>query len=109
MHFLSGTSGGRQPQRSLALMVILLCVLILPSGVTSAFAAGPQRVIPAVRPDADLTALVNPFIGTENQGWDMPAVGAPFGLVQEAPLVHNKAGAGSNPMRLESCKQDLRI
>jgi predicted alpha-1,2-mannosidase len=34
----------------------------------------------------DLTKLVNPFIGTENEGLTFPAAGAPFGLVQESPL-----------------------
>jgi predicted alpha-1,2-mannosidase len=40
----------------------------------------------------DLTKLVNPFIGTENEGLDFPAAGAPFGLVQESPLMKTARG-----------------
>ncbi|WP_433893764.1 GH92 family glycosyl hydrolase [Streptomyces sp. CA-111067] len=42
----------------------------------------------------DLTKLVNPFIGTENEGLDFPAAGAPFGLVQESPLMKTAGGTG---------------
>ncbi|WP_234018964.1 MULTISPECIES: GH92 family glycosyl hydrolase [unclassified Streptomyces] len=43
---------------------------------------------------ADLTKLVNPFIGTENEGLTFPAAGAPFGLVQESPLMKTAGGTG---------------
>ncbi|GAA3576187.1 GH92 family glycosyl hydrolase [Amycolatopsis ultiminotia] len=43
---------------------------------------------------ADPTKLVNPFIGTENEGLDFPAAGAPFGLVQESPLMKTAGGTG---------------
>nr|WP_239452098.1 GH92 family glycosyl hydrolase [Frondihabitans sp. PAMC 28766] len=43
---------------------------------------------------SDLTGLVNPFIGTENQGLDFPAAGAPFGMVQESPLMKSGSGTG---------------
>ncbi|WP_255948352.1 GH92 family glycosyl hydrolase [Streptomyces odontomachi] len=42
----------------------------------------------------DLTKLVNPFIGTENEGLTFPAAGAPFGLVQESPLMKTAGGTG---------------
>ncbi|HEY2059484.1 MAG TPA: GH92 family glycosyl hydrolase [Amycolatopsis sp.] len=45
-------------------------------------------------PGTDLTKLVNPFIGTENEGLDFPAAGAPFGLVQESPLMKTSGGTG---------------
>ncbi|WP_245787374.1 GH92 family glycosyl hydrolase [Amycolatopsis saalfeldensis] len=45
-------------------------------------------------PGTDLTKLVNPFIGTENEGLDFPAAGAPFGLVQESPLMKTAGGTG---------------
>ncbi|WP_327657563.1 GH92 family glycosyl hydrolase [Streptomyces sp. NBC_00483] len=43
---------------------------------------------------ADLTKLVNPFIGTENEGLTFPAAGAPFGLVQQSPLMKTAGGTG---------------
>ncbi|MFB7712751.1 GH92 family glycosyl hydrolase [Streptomyces sp. NPDC056105] len=45
-------------------------------------------------PGTDLTGLVNPFIGTENEGLTFPAAGAPFGLVQQSPLMKTSGGTG---------------
>ncbi|MFD7920982.1 GH92 family glycosyl hydrolase [Streptomyces sp. NPDC059740] len=62
----------------------------------SASAATQPAAVSDVRPPAgaDLTKLVNPFIGTENEGLDFPAAGAPFGLVQESPLTRRSGGTG---------------
>lgn len=59
-------------------------------------AASSPRASGSPGSGADLTKLVNPFIGTKNEGLDFPAVGAPFGMVQEAPMVKNRPGAGGN-------------
>lgn len=50
----------------------------------------------SARPAVDPSALINEFIGTQNEGWDIPAVGEPFGMVQEAPLVLNRPGTRGN-------------
>ncbi len=65
---------------------MLFFALVAAAGLGS-FGAGPA---------ADPSALVNEFIGTENEGWDIPAAGEPFGMVQEAPLVLNRPGTHGN-------------
>ncbi|MEU6441686.1 GH92 family glycosyl hydrolase [Streptomyces sp. NPDC047046] len=77
-----------------------LCIALAAAGTaagtgTDASAATPSASVSTAVPgaDTDLTKLVNPFIGTENEGLDFPAAGAPFGLVQESPLM--KAGSGT--------------
>jgi predicted alpha-1,2-mannosidase len=63
------------------------------AGTTTLSAASASTATPTVPgPKTDLTGLVNPFIGTENEGLDFPAAGAPFGLVQEAPLMKTATG-----------------
>ena len=52
----------------------------------------PRRRVLLLTP----TLLVDQFIGTENEGWDIPATGEPFGMVQEAPLVLNRPGTRGN-------------
>ncbi len=68
-------------------LAMLLSVVAFFAGLSSFAATGPA---------VDPGALVNEFIGTENQGWDVPAAGEPFGMVQEAPLVLNRPGARGN-------------
>ncbi|NED91770.1 hypothetical protein G3I76_68320, partial [Streptomyces sp. SID11233] len=65
-----------------------LCIALAATGTvagtgTVASAATPSASVSEAAPGAgaDLTKLVNPFIGTENEGLDFPAAGAPFGLV----------------------------
>ncbi|PZE75700.1 glycoside hydrolase family 92 protein [Curtobacterium sp. MCBD17_019] len=77
--------------------VIALCVGLAVAGSTvgtavSASAAAEPAAVPGS--GTDLTKLVNPFIGTENEGLDFPAAGAPFGLVQESPLMKTAGGTG---------------
>jgi len=68
-------------------------VAVLLSALLGAGTAGPVPASPHPDgTDADLTALVNPFIGTENEGLDIPAAGAPFGMAQEVPLVATDSG-----------------
>ena len=59
-------------------------------------AANTRADAPTAGPAVDPIALVNEFIGTENEGWDVPAVGEPFGMEQEAPLVLNRPGTRGN-------------
>lgn len=78
-----------------------LCVALAVAGsaagtAVSANAATRSAAASDAVPGAggDLTKLVNPFIGTENEGLDFPAAGAPFGLVQESPLMKRGGGTG---------------
>ncbi len=76
--------------------------MVVAAGLSSFAAAGSAAASTragapaAAGPAADPSALVNQFIGTENEGWDIPATGEPFGMVQEAPLVLNRPGARGN-------------
>ncbi|MYS14002.1 hypothetical protein, partial [Streptomyces sp. SID4982] len=49
----------------------------------SALAATPARA--AEPSDGHLTDLVNPFIGTQNEGNTFPGAAVPFGMVQLSP------------------------
>lgn len=78
-----------------------LCVALVVAGsaagtAVSANATTQSGAASDAAPGAgsDLTKLVNPFIGTENEGLDFPAAGAPFGLVQESPLMKTGGGTG---------------
>ncbi|AMM21515.1 hypothetical protein AX769_16925 [Frondihabitans sp. PAMC 28766] len=66
------------------------------TGFATSASATPATTATSTVPGAktDLTGLVNPFIGTENQGLDFPAAGAPFGMVQESPLMESGSGTG---------------
>ena len=82
-------------------VAVLLAVMVVAAGLTSfaatgAAAASTRGGSPAAGPAVDPSALVNEFIGTENEGWDIPAAGEPFGMVQEAPLVLNRPGTRGN-------------
>jgi predicted alpha-1,2-mannosidase len=99
--------GARLPRHGTAFAVALLSVVAIafssvsPAGAAARRAAsatgpGADLTASATGPGADLTALVNPFIGTENAGLDFPAVGAPFGMVQERALVTNAPGTKSS-------------
>jgi predicted alpha-1,2-mannosidase len=76
-----------------------LCVALAVAGSAAGTAVSANAATQAAS-DAtpgsgtDLTKLVNPFIGTENEGLDFPAAGAPFGLVQESPLMKTAGGTG---------------
>lgn len=80
-----------------------LCFALAAAGSvtgTAVSAEAATRSVAAAAADAtpgagaDLTKLVNPFIGTENEGLDFPAAGAPFGLVQESPVTKTAGGTG---------------
>jgi predicted alpha-1,2-mannosidase len=87
---------GRGPVAAAALCVVLATVGALSGTTLAANASGlPASTSPSVPlAKIDLTGLVNPFIGTENEGLDFPAAGAPFGLVQESPLTKTVTGTG---------------
>ncbi|MEU4658531.1 GH92 family glycosyl hydrolase [Streptomyces sp. NPDC023723] len=46
----------------------------------------------ATAPDGPLTGLVNPFIGTENEGNTYPGAAVPFGMVQFSPDTGHNVG-----------------
>ncbi|MGQ4513067.1 GH92 family glycosyl hydrolase [Streptomyces sp. DW26H14] len=80
---------------------VALCFALAVTGpaagtAASASAAPRQAAASDAAPGSgtDLTKLVNPFIGTENEGLDFPAAGPPFGLVQESPLMKTAGGTG---------------
>jgi predicted alpha-1,2-mannosidase len=75
------------------IFVAIQLTLFAASGTATASTRGND---PAAGTVVDPSALVNQFIGTENEGWDIPAAGEPFGMVQEAPLVLNRPGARGN-------------
>ena len=56
-------------------------------GIAAATAASP-----AAAAGTDLTALVNPFVGTENFGNTFPGASAPFGMVQVSPDTGGQGG-----------------
>jgi len=59
---------------------------ILVTGIAAATAVG------AAAAPADLTSLVNPFVGTENFGNTFPGASAPFGMVQVSPDTGGQGG-----------------
>ena len=76
-------------------VAVLFSVMVVAAGLSS-FAASTRGGAPGAGHAADPSALVNEFIGTQNEGWDVPAAGEAFGMVQEAPLVLNRPGARGN-------------
>jgi predicted alpha-1,2-mannosidase len=87
-----------------SLSVIVVTVGLTSFAAASAVAGSTQARTLAARTAVDPSALVNEFIGTENEGWDVPAAGEPFGMVQEAPLVLNRPGTRGN--RCDSMSAD---
>jgi putative alpha-1,2-mannosidase len=66
-----------------------LCV----AGAVTASALFTVPVAQAAQPsDARLTDLVNPFIGTENEGNTYPGAAVPFGMVQFSPDTGHNTG-----------------
>lgn len=96
MNWSHRVRAARLPRHGTAFAVALLSVVAIAVSSASPAGAAVRRAASATGPGADLTALVNPFIGTENAGLDFPAVGAPFGMVQERALVKNAPGTTSH-------------
>ncbi|MDT0468823.1 GH92 family glycosyl hydrolase [Streptomyces gibsoniae] len=66
--------------------VVVTAVALLGGALT---APGAQAVSP---PEGRLTDLVNPFIGTENEGNTYPGAAVPFGMVQLSPDTGHNTG-----------------
>ncbi len=64
----------------------VLSAAVLGTGMLSV--ASPAAAAPA----ADPTALVNPFVGTQNFGNTFPGASAPFGMVQVSPDTGGQGG-----------------
>lgn len=64
--------------------------------VATAMLLGSSLAVPAARaavpPSTPLTDLVNPFIGTENEGNTYPGAAVPFGMVQFSPDTGHNTG-----------------
>ncbi|MFF8023195.1 GH92 family glycosyl hydrolase [Streptomyces sp. NPDC007896] len=64
--------------------------------VATTILLGGSLAVPAARaavpPSAPLTDLVNPFIGTENEGNTYPGAAVPFGMVQFSPDTGHNTG-----------------
>ncbi|MFD8761696.1 GH92 family glycosyl hydrolase [Streptomyces mirabilis] len=64
--------------------------------VATTMLLGSSLAVPAARaavpPSAPLTDLVNPFIGTENEGNTYPGAAVPFGMVQFSPDTGHNTG-----------------
>ncbi|MET7919578.1 GH92 family glycosyl hydrolase [Streptomyces avermitilis] len=64
--------------------------------VATTMLLGGSLAVPAARaavpPSAPLTDLVNPFIGTENEGNTYPGAAVPFGMVQFSPDTGHNTG-----------------
>ncbi|MFK4144835.1 GH92 family glycosyl hydrolase [Streptomyces sp. NPDC004065] len=58
----------------------------------SALSAAPEAARAAEPRDARLTDLVNPFIGTANEGNTFPGAAVPFGMVQLSPDTGHNTG-----------------
>jgi predicted alpha-1,2-mannosidase len=70
-----------------AALVAAVAVLAVCAITAASAAARPRSTGSASRAVSDPVSLVDEFIGTENAGLDYPLTGAPFGMVQESPLV----------------------
>ena len=82
-------AGARSAGRPAALTRLLAAAgaAVLVIGV-----AASATVTAAAAPAADLTSLVNPFVGTENFGNTFPGASAPFGMVQVSPDTGGQGG-----------------
>ncbi|MBF4578520.1 GH92 family glycosyl hydrolase [Frigoribacterium sp. VKM Ac-2530] len=82
-------SGSRPHGRRVAAALTALAVAV-GGGALTGLAAVPAQAAPAPgvgvsAPDTGLSALVNPFVGTESEGNAFPGATAPFGMVQLSP------------------------
>ncbi|AXK36885.1 glycoside hydrolase family 92 protein [Streptomyces armeniacus] len=81
-----GRGVGRDTPRLAALAAAALCAGLL--GAPQAASADA----PAPAKDGQLTDLVNPFIGTQNEGNTFPGAAVPFGMVQLSPDTGHNTG-----------------
>ncbi|HVK22735.1 MAG TPA: GH92 family glycosyl hydrolase [Actinokineospora sp.] len=66
-------------------MKLKLARLLVPTAVVAALVGYVPPQLAAAAVPADLTTLVNPFIGTRNHGNTFPGASMPFGMVQLSP------------------------
>ena len=79
----------------------VLTALLVAGGALSPAPAAAQ--VPAAAPR--LTALVNPFIGTQNFGNTFPGASAPFGMVQVSPDTGGQGGYDYQQDRIHGFSQ----
>jgi predicted alpha-1,2-mannosidase len=80
-------SAGRERLATAGGSAVLVAGLILPGSLVT---ADPARAALATDP----AALVNPFIGTANDGNDFPGADTPFGMVQWSPDTVSRPDGG---------------
>lgn len=73
-------------------MAVLVAAVMVTTAAPAGAAAGGSSSDASGFP-GDPASLVNPYVGTENEGFDFPAAGAPFGMVQEVPLTVRDDGS----------------
>ncbi|MGV9347136.1 GH92 family glycosyl hydrolase [Streptomyces spiralis] len=79
----------RWTQRIRGAGTVVAAVALLGAALTPSPAA---RAAGAAAPDGHLTDLVNPFIGTQNEGNTYPGAAVPFGMVQFSPDTGHNTG-----------------
>ncbi|WP_316745181.1 GH92 family glycosyl hydrolase [Streptomyces sp. MK7] len=79
----------RWTQRTRGAGTVVAAVALLGAALTASPAA---RAAGATVPDGRLTDLVNPFIGTQNEGNTYPGAAVPFGMVQFSPDTGHNTG-----------------
>ncbi|MGW7340555.1 GH92 family glycosyl hydrolase [Streptomyces sp. NPDC054808] len=79
-----------------------LCVagVVAASALLTAPAAQAASTTAPHRADQNLTDLVNPFIGTENEGNTYPGAAVPFGMVQFSPDTGHNTGYDHSDTRI---------
>ncbi|OIJ92658.1 GH92 family glycosyl hydrolase [Streptomyces colonosanans] len=68
------------------------CLRLAAAGAVTASALFPLPAAHAQPSDGRLTDLVNPFIGTQDEGNTFPGAAVPFGMVQFSPDTGHKTG-----------------
>jgi predicted alpha-1,2-mannosidase len=94
-----GRHGKRLSRRLSAVLGVTACAALAGPLVLLASAAGaaqksPAAASPAVALVSNPAALVNPFIGTANDGDTFPGADAPFGMVQWSPDTTSRVASG---------------
>ncbi|MEU0600999.1 GH92 family glycosyl hydrolase [Streptomyces sp. NPDC006393] len=79
----------RWTQRIRGAGTVAAAVALLGAALT---ASPTARAAAATAPDGRLTDLVNPFIGTQNEGNTYPGAAVPFGMVQFSPDTGHNTG-----------------
>jgi predicted alpha-1,2-mannosidase len=94
-----GTQQTRRPRRLISALgigtaIALVCTLAAAPAQAAAGNQSPPGATASSALMTDPASLVNPFIGTTNQGNDFPGASAPFGMVQWSPDTSSRPPGG---------------